>query len=240
MSSVHVSTESKQDHATPPQFLGAVQRQFGCRFTLDLAALPENRKCDRFFSPEFDSLGQDWKSVLEAGADPFMDEDCAAWLNPPFRGVDPWMEKCKAEAAKGCRIVTLTLASLGTGWYRDHVHGQGYTLVLQKRMVFLGQKDPFPKELMLTLWGFGLTGFGFWTPPDWAMRQDPESEKMILAGTGAGWTNNLPGIGDGMPHPMGEAPATKEPEQDQELWPLEDGSGSLPLAEPSALGGTGK
>jgi phage N-6-adenine-methyltransferase len=233
MSSVHVTTESKQDHATPPIFLGAVEQQFRCCFDLDLAALAENRKCGRFLSPEFNSLEQDWTALLAQESEEhefWRERHLAAWLNPPFRGVDPWMAKCKAEAAKGCRIVSLTLASLGTGWYHDHVEGQGLTLVLRKRMVFLGQKDPFPKELMLTLWGFGLTGFGFWDPPAWAMRMDPQGEKSILAGTGAGWSENLPGIGDGLNHLPGEAPPKAE--QDQDL------SGSF-VAEPSALGGMG-
>lgn len=191
MSSVHVSTESKQDHATPPVLLGAVQRAFGCRFILDLAASPDNQKCEAFFSAEMDSLKQDWNAGMQRiCADSFLDEDAAAWLNPPFRGVDPWMAKCKAESAKGMRIVSLTLASLGTGWYRDHVEGQGLSLVLRKRIVFLGQKDPFPKELMITLWGFGMTGFGFWDPPAWAVKQDPEGEKSILEKTGAGWGPN--------------------------------------------------
>jgi hypothetical protein len=237
MSSVHVSTESKQDHATPPVFLGAVESQFGCSLILDLAATAENRKCGRFFSPEVDSLKQDWKAVLDLDIDPFIHEHRTAWLNPVFRGVDPWVEKCKIESAKGCRIVSLTLASLGTGWYRDHVEGRGLSLVLRKRMVFLGQKDPFPKELMVTLWGFGLTGFGFWDPPAWAMRQDPEGERVILTGTGAGWTENLPGIGDGRVHPKVAAPA------DEELWPLEAPQGTPETApgvqtiDPSPLKG---
>jgi hypothetical protein len=141
------------------------------------------------------------------------------------------MEKCKVEAERGCRIVSLTLASLGTGWYRDHVEGNAQSFILRRRMTFMGMKDAFPKELMLTLWGFGMTGLSFWTPPAWAMRQDPEGEKSILEGTGAGWTENLPGIGDGLNHLPGEAPATKEPEQDQKLWPLEDGDGIASLAE---------
>jgi phage N-6-adenine-methyltransferase len=215
MSSVHVSTESKQDHASPPVFLGGVEQQFGCDFQLDLAARADNRKCARFLSQEVDSLKQDWASLLKADADPFIHALSAAWLNPPFRGVDPWMEKCKVESKRGCRIVTLTLASLGTGWYRDHVEGNGLSLVLRKRIYFLGQKDPFPKELMITLWGFGLTGFGFWDPPAWAVRQDPEGERSILAGTGAGWSENRPGIGDGRNHPA-------LPPPDEELWPLED------------------
>ena len=197
MTSVHVSTESKQDHATPNVFLGAVQQAFGCDLDLDLAATEQNKKCLRFISPEMDSLKQDWKALLEAETPEhefFRESHLAAWLNPPFRGVDPWMEKCKTESARGMRIVSLTLASLGTSWYRNHVEGRALSLVLRKRVTFLGQKDPFPKELMIALWGFGLTGFGFWDPPAWAVREERRA-----------------------------APAeASEAEQDSELWPLEE------------------
>ncbi len=175
MTSVHVSSASVQDHATPPVLVGAIQRQFGCQFDLDLAANAENAKCTRFLSLADNSLTQDWKAVLaqETEEHAFWREDhLAAWLNPPFRGIDPWMEKCREESGSGMRIVSLTLASLGTSWYRKHVEGNALSLVLRKRVTFLGQKDPFPKELMVTLWGFGLTGLAFWDPPAWAVRED--------------------------------------------------------------------
>src|SRR5690606_36537689 len=96
MSSVHVSTESKQDHATPPLFLGAVERAFGCRLVLDLAASLENRKCEDFIGAEEDSLSVDWNHRMTMVTESMWDDgNEAAWLNPPFRGVDPWMEKCK-------------------------------------------------------------------------------------------------------------------------------------------------
>ncbi len=185
MSSVHVSSASKQDHATPPVLVGAIGRQFEADFDLDLAATAENAKCGRFIAPEEDSLSVDWKARLWQETEDhafWRERPLAAWLNPPFRGVDPWMEKCREEADRGCRIVSLTLASLGTGWYRNHVEGNALSLVLRKRIVFLGQSDPFPKELMVTLWGFGLTGFGFWDPPAWAVREDAPAEKLVEEG----------------------------------------------------------
>jgi len=183
MTSVHVSTDSKQDHATPPVLCGAIQRRFGCQFDLDLAANPDNAKCARFFSPADNSLAQDWLATLEAETPEhsfWREDSLAAWLNPPFRGIDPWMEKCREESAKGCMIVSLTLASLGTSWYRKHVEGNALSLVLRRRVTFLGQKDPFPKELMVTLWGFGMTGLSFWDPPAWAVREDavPEASEV--------------------------------------------------------------
>lgn len=186
MSSVHVSTESKQDHATPHVLVGAIGRQFEASFDLDLAATAENAKCGRFITAEEDALKVDWMARLHDGETEehefFRDQHLAAWLNPPFRGVEPWMEKCQEESEKGCRIVSLTLASLGTGWYRSQVEGRALSLVLRKRVTFLGNTQPFPKELMITLWGFGMTGFGFWDPPAWAVREDAPAAKLVEEG----------------------------------------------------------
>jgi len=183
MPHVHVSTESKQDYVTPSVLLGAIQQRFGIQFDLDLAATAENAKCGRFITPEQDSLKQDWKSILEEGEAEdhkfWRESDLAAWLNPPFRGVEPWMEKCREESAKGIKIVSLTLASLGTGWYRDQVEGYAQSFILRKRVTFLGQPTGFPKELMVTLWGFGMTGLSFWDPPAWAVREDGPAAKPI-------------------------------------------------------------
>lgn len=193
MTSVHVSTESKQDHATPFEFVRAVEQEWCVSMLIDLAANEENAKADTFLSLPANSLAVNWTDALKQ-AKPFDDSRPCAWLNPPFRGVDPWMEKCKTESAKGCRIVSLTLASLGTGWYRNHVEGRALSLVLRKRVTFIGQPTSFPKELMITLWGFGMSGFGFWDPPAWAVKEERRA-----------------------------APAeASEAEQDSELWPLEE------------------
>lgn len=172
MTSVHVTTESKQDHATPPVLVEAIAQQFGTAFLLDLAASAENAKCEAWIDAGEDSLSVDWTARLDSARRGLHRPAGDAFLNPPFRVVDPWMEKCREESAKGCHIVSLTLASLGTSWYRKHVEGNALSLVLRKRVTFLGQKDPFPKELMVTLWGFGLSGLGFWDPPTWAVRED--------------------------------------------------------------------
>lgn len=193
MSSVHVSTESKQDHATPPLFLHAVEQAFGARFLLDLACNKENRKCEAGIMLPENSLELDWVERLEAAKKALFRPAADAWLNPPFRGVEPWMKKCGEESARGMRIVSLTLSSIGTGWYRDCIEGKALSLVLRKRITFCGQPTGFPKELMITLWGFGLTGLGFWDPPAWAVKEGREAPA--------------------------EAP---EAEQDSELWPLEE------------------
>ncbi|MDQ2999854.1 MAG: phage N-6-adenine-methyltransferase [Fibrobacterota bacterium] len=164
MNSVHVSTTSQQVHGTPQALIMEIEDRFGVQFLLDLAANGENTKAPNFLGEAENSLSLDWKDSLDMLADIGPNSrPPAAWLNPPFRGADPWMEKCKTESAKGMKIISLTLASIGTGWYHNHVQGNALSMVLRERVTFEGQKDPFPKELMVTLWGFGMVGFGTWS-----------------------------------------------------------------------------
>lgn len=44
--------------ATPQNFFDKLNDVFN--FDLDVCALPENAKCDRFFSPEDNGLNQEW------------------------------------------------------------------------------------------------------------------------------------------------------------------------------------
>jgi hypothetical protein len=57
----------------------------------------------------------------------------------------------------------LTPASIGTEWFRRHVLGRAFVLGLSPRLTFVGTTAPYPKDLMLTVWGgpYG-PGFGCW------------------------------------------------------------------------------
>jgi phage N-6-adenine-methyltransferase len=163
MKNTTVSTDSIQDRATPQILVDQIAKQFGVEFILDLAASEENKKAANFISKFQNSLQSNWKARLEeCDVDDVIPNRCA-WLNPEFAQVTPWMEKCKIESAKGCKIISLTLSSLGSNWYRDHVEGRALSLILRDRVTFDGCKDPFPKELALSLWGFGFSGLGFWS-----------------------------------------------------------------------------
>jgi site-specific DNA-methyltransferase (adenine-specific) len=156
-----VSTDSIQDRATPQSLVDQIAQQFGVTFVIDLAASGDNKKCN-YFIPECDnSLVSPWKTIISS-VYKGLNNPCG-FLNPPFKSVTPWMEKCKIESAKGCKIISLTLSSLGSNWYRDHVEGNALSLILRDRVTFDGCKDPFPKECMITLWGFQMTGLSFWS-----------------------------------------------------------------------------
>ena len=50
--------------ATPQGFFDKLNEEFN--FDLDPCALPENAKCEKYFTPEVDGLKQDWgvQSIL--------------------------------------------------------------------------------------------------------------------------------------------------------------------------------
>ena len=53
---------SKTDLWETPQWLfDELDREF--HFTLDVCALPENAKCERYYTPEMDGLAQPWNGV---------------------------------------------------------------------------------------------------------------------------------------------------------------------------------
>jgi phage N-6-adenine-methyltransferase len=160
MNQVHISTKSKQDYQTPPEFIQAVNRRWPICF--DLAANNENKIHPAAYIEGIEnSLERDWHLLTNM----YMHDSLAyLWLNPPYKVHCPWMKKCAEEMKKGAKIVTLTLASIGSNWFKNYVQPNAMTYVLRGRLTFVGQKAPYPKELMLCVWDSGLTGFGFW---DW-------------------------------------------------------------------------
>lgn len=54
--------------ATPQDFFDKLNAVFN--FNLDVCALSENAKCERFFSPEQNGLKQEWTGTC--------------WMNPPY------------------------------------------------------------------------------------------------------------------------------------------------------------
>lgn len=144
---------SRQDYATPPEFIDAVERRFG-PLVGDLAASADNAKHPSFFTEAQDSLSQPWARWRTDGV---------LWLNPPFGSIAPWAEKCAIESSQRHGfIVMLTPAAVGTRWFADHVRGKAFVLALEQRITFVGETTPIIKDLMLCVYGHGLHGFDTW------------------------------------------------------------------------------
>jgi len=149
--------QSKQDYGTPANLMRAVALKFGTP-AWDLAASVENAKAENFLTAAQDSLTADWRSLPGL-----------KWLNPPFGNIAPWAEKC----ARGGQILLLTPASVGANWFRDHVHLKAFIYFLNGRLTFEGCRDPYPKDCMLSAFGFGRTGYDVW---DWRKEATPEPD----------------------------------------------------------------
>jgi hypothetical protein len=153
---------SKQDYGTPIEFIEAAEKRFG-PIAWDLAATSANKKSWRdgtgredYFGPDHprpeyrDALATDW------------DIAGTLWLNPPFADIAPWAAKCAQYRHRADWILLLTPASIGTDWFAEHVNGKAMVLGLSPRMTFEGTTDPYPKDLMLSVFGFSVRGFDVW------------------------------------------------------------------------------
>ena len=142
---------SRQDYATPRDFLGAVEQRFG-RIEFDLAASAQNTVVPgAYYDERRDALSQSWHLI-----------GGLCFLNPPFGRIKPWARKCMLEARQGARILFLTPASVGSDWFADYIHRHAYVLALRPRLVFVGESNGFPKDLQLAVYDRGLTGFDTW------------------------------------------------------------------------------
>lgn len=140
---------SRQDYETPSDFISAVEHRFGL-ISCDLAARPDNAKGPIWFDETTNSLSIDWHKT-----------GGALWLNPPFDNIAPWAEKCAAESSKGAKILFLTPASVGSNWFAKFVFKKANVLFLNKRLQFVGAKDAYPKDCILSCFGYG-EGFEIW------------------------------------------------------------------------------
>lgn len=62
MNNIEAMFSSKTDlWATPQSFFDKMNSEFN--FDLDTCAIPENAKCEKYFTPEIDGLSQSWGGV---------------------------------------------------------------------------------------------------------------------------------------------------------------------------------
>ena len=135
---------SRQDYQTPMVLLDAIKRRLGIEsFAIDLAASADNTAASRYFTSENNALEQNWTIAIGDGW---------GWMNPPFGKMEPWVEKCAAEGDEGTKIAVLLPASIGAKWWIRHVHNKAQVLILDGRVTFVGETDPFPKDCVIAIY----------------------------------------------------------------------------------------
>jgi hypothetical protein len=147
--------ESEQVVRTPPEFLAAVVRRFGpIRF--DLAANSENSVAGANYFGPGSTFGED--ALAESWVKPGV-----LWLNHEFGDSAIWTAKAKDEGAKGARVHNLMPAAVGSRWFGENVHRHALVLALDPRLVFVGHKSAYPKDLCLAVYGpWVAAGFDVW------------------------------------------------------------------------------
>lgn len=135
VTSVHFSSKTDM-WATPIEFFKALDAEFG--FTLDVCAVAENAKCERYYSPASDGLKQEWRGVC--------------WMNPPYgRQIGKWVQKAYEAAHEGATVVCLIPARTDTAWWHTFVMRATEVRFVRGRLKFgeATNAAPFPSAVVV-------------------------------------------------------------------------------------------
>ena len=114
--------------ATPQDFFDKLNKEFN--FQLDVCAVSENAKCDKYFSPEVDGLNQEWEGVC--------------WMNPPYgRAIGKWVKKAYESSLNGATVVGLLPSRTDTKWWHEYCM-KGEVRFVKGRLKFGDGKSPAP------------------------------------------------------------------------------------------------
>lgn len=122
---------------TPQEFFDRLNEEF--HFTLDVCALPENAKCEKYYTPEMNGLHQIWEGVC--------------WCNPPYgREIGNWVFKALASRnLSDATVVMLLPARTDTKWFHDYILDKAEIRFIRGRLKFGGCKNsaPFPSMVVI-------------------------------------------------------------------------------------------
>ncbi|MGI6260003.1 MAG: DNA N-6-adenine-methyltransferase [Anaerolineaceae bacterium] len=133
---MNVHFVSKTDNLETPQWLFDKLNEH-YRFDVDVCALPENAKCERYYTPDVDGLKQDWTG------------NC--WMNPPYgREIGKWLRKAYESSLSGATVVCLVPARTDTAWWHEYAM-KGEIIFLRGRLKFSHAKHnaPFPSAIVV-------------------------------------------------------------------------------------------
>jgi phage N-6-adenine-methyltransferase len=132
-----MTSSKKQDWETPQAFFNKVNSEF--HFTLDVCAVPQTAKCNRYFTPEMDGLKQDWSKDI-------------CWMNPPYgRHQIKWIQKAYKESLKGATVVCLIPARPDTIVWHEYIFPYAEVRFIKGRISFVGADSGalFPSALVI-------------------------------------------------------------------------------------------
>lgn len=140
MGKLNKSLFSSKDQTweTPIDLFNKIDEVF--KFDVDVCAVPETAKCQKYFTPEINGLDQKWSG--------------SCWMNPPYgREQIKWITKaCEDSKANNATVVCLIPARPDTKVWQDIIFKNASAICFIKgRLKFGGSKDsaPFPSALVV-------------------------------------------------------------------------------------------
>lgn len=138
---VRIGSAENDTRITPDGLFALLDEEFG--FTVDVAAAPDNAKCERFYTEADNGLTQDWTGEV-------------VWMNPPYSNIEPWTAKAVAESRAGAVVVGLLPVRTDLLWFhRDVLDAGAEVRFCRGRVKFAGigarANAPFPS--MVVVWG---------------------------------------------------------------------------------------
>ena len=125
--------------STPQDFFDKLNDEF--HFDLDACAIPENAKCERFYSPEQDGLSQPWTGNV--------------WCNPPYgKDISKWIAKAQNEIKQNANVIVLLVhARTDTRWFHEYLYNKPNVELrfVKGRLKFGGGANnaPFPSMIAI-------------------------------------------------------------------------------------------
>lgn len=121
---------------TPQDLFDKLNEEF--HFDLDVCALPENAKCEKYYTPEDDGLSQPWNGVC--------------WCNPPYgKTIGKWVQKAYETFAEEGTVVMLLPARTDTKWFHEYIYNKAEIRFIKGRLKFGNSKNaaPFPSMIVV-------------------------------------------------------------------------------------------
>ena len=123
---------------TPKDLFDTLNKEFN--FTLDVCALPENAKCEKYYTPENNGLSQNWDGII--------------WCNPPYgRQIGSWVRRALFASVAGNTVVMLLPARTDTRWFHEYIYNRKNVEIrfLKGRLRFGNAKNsaPFPSMVVV-------------------------------------------------------------------------------------------
>ena len=132
-------SSENEEWETPIDFYNELNKEF--KFNLDPCALPNNAKCEKFFTPNDNGLEQSW-------------EGHQVFCNPPYgKKIYDWVKKCYEESRKeNTRVVMLIPARTDTKYFHEFIYHKAKEIrFIRGRLKFGGSKNsaPFPSMVVV-------------------------------------------------------------------------------------------